>query len=659
MSAWTLVLVLAASGAAQDQAPAVTLDDYKVELKPVPKTTTFTLAFLDRATASTTVILGDDLETLGVRSLADAFRLVPGMEVQKISATESSISVRSYTAGTASSQGMLGLVNGRQVYNEFFGGVFWENLTVIPGEIKSIEVIRGPGSFFYGPNAMHGLVNIQTFTPLEYFPPEGPAPDGVFLRAEGGTYRSNFESMIFVRKEGASALKVKAAHDDISDFETSRDTRNKFLFEAAFETRPADDHRLLVTAGVSRQDFDVLIPRTLGGALPAATFRTHANDFFSQAHYVLGKDVSGDQLSLQLDWNHFDADADPDGIYVPFTVVIDTANLNVQYRFIAGAHQVTTGAGSRYATFTTDNADVSRGRHATWLAWVFAQDELTLVEKTLFLTAGVRLDQHSTAGSSVAPRLALVWQFARQEREGPPPLPRDDSIQSLRLTAGSGFRDPSLRDLWFDMPAPGGTVGGNRELKPETLKSFELGYWGRPEKSVQLEASLYYNRADRLVAFQAVAPGVFARENVGHEDAYGIETSVEVQVTTDVYAFGNYSYEIRRDRDNRYARIPGGPRNKASAGVRVQPAEGRGLGAMVWGTFFDESVFQEKANGAPLGGVPAYTLLNGKIWYPFTAGSAKGKVFLQGFNLLDRVHREHPDGQEYGLIGSVGVEIDW
>jgi hypothetical protein len=81
---------------------------------------------------------------------------------------------------------------------------------------------------------------------------------------------------------------------------------------------------------------------------------------------------------------------------------------------------------------------------------------------------------------------------------------------------------------------------------------------------------------------------------------------------------------------------------------------------MVWGTFFDESDFQEKgATATNLGGVPAYTLLNLKVWYPFKLGSAEGKVFLQGFNLLDNVHKEHPDGDAYGLIGSAGVELAW
>ena len=80
---------------------------------------------------------------------------------------------------------------------------------------------------------------------------------------------------------------------------------------------------------------------------------------------------------------------------------------------------------------------------------------------------------------------------------------------------------------------------------------------------------------------------------------------------------------------------------------------------MLWVNFFDEITFTAKTNGQHVGHVPAYALLNGKLWYPIKVGSADGKVFLQGLNLTNHVHREHPNGEEYGLIGMAGVELAW
>ena len=51
--------------------------------------------------------------------------------------------------------------------------------------------------------------------------------------------------------------------------------------------------------------------------------------------------------------------------------------------------------------------------------------------------------------------------------------------------------------------------------------------------------------------------------------------------------------------------------------------------------------------------------MNAKIWYPIRLGNADGRIFLQGFNLLDNVHREYPEAQEYGLLALAGVEIAW
>jgi iron complex outermembrane receptor protein len=58
------------------------------------------------------------------------------------------------------------LINGRQVYFDAFGEVFWQSLPVELDEIRQIEVIKGPQSALYGFNAVDGVVNIITFDPV-------------------------------------------------------------------------------------------------------------------------------------------------------------------------------------------------------------------------------------------------------------------------------------------------------------------------------------------------------------------------------------------------------------------------------------------------------------------------------------------------------------
>jgi iron complex outermembrane receptor protein len=674
-----IVLLLAAQSFQPPQDPSKAQPGVAQEepprLKPPPdeQSTTLTPTILSRSSATISVMTGADLSMLGVRSLTDALRIIPGMEVQKLSASESGVSVRSYGGPGSARQGILALSDGRQVYNEFFGGVWWESLLVSMDEIKAVEVMRGPGSFLYGPNAMHGLINIVTLSPLDYA--EGTlANRQVFFSAAAGSYSSNVEAATFVKREGNTALKVTVCHDDIDEFEKGRDTSNKLFATVRFQTKIDESQELEFSGGAGRHKFDVFFPPIFlpPVQLRTATYTTQSEEYFLKANYQLG-----DGLKVQATWSRFTAFGQPDFTYQPFHLVLDVADVDVQYSFSpVDRNHVTLGTGYRYAGFDTHDDNISDGRHSTGLGWFFVQDELTLL-KDLFVTAGARLDAHSVSGQTVAPRIAVVWEFM------PPTVIRvgDRSIvepgQSVRATAGYGYRTPGLRDLWFDMPLqpkditipglvppgtpPNVTVTGNRELKPEEIRSFELGYWGRPHRQLQAECSLYYNLYDRLFVFGPNAGSTFtdvnaSRHNVNHEDGYGIEANVEYQLTGDIYTFANYAYEIRRDRDTHQG-IPAGPRNKVNVGMRV--INEKSLSGMLWVNFFDAVEFRDKNTGASLGAVPSYALLNAKLWYPIRLGNADGRIFLQGFNLLDNVHREYPEAQEYGLLALAGVEIAW
>ena len=61
----------------------------------------------------------------------------------------------------------LALLDGRSLYQDFFGFVMWDFLPVNLNEIKQIEVIRGPASAVWGANALNGVVNVITKSPRE------------------------------------------------------------------------------------------------------------------------------------------------------------------------------------------------------------------------------------------------------------------------------------------------------------------------------------------------------------------------------------------------------------------------------------------------------------------------------------------------------------
>jgi outer membrane receptor protein involved in Fe transport len=88
------------------------------------------------------------------------------MNVIQMSARDINLTARQATSTLATSQ--LVTVDGRSVYLDFFGLVLWDLVpSPTSGEIKQIEVVRGPASVVWGANAVNGVVNIITKTPRE------------------------------------------------------------------------------------------------------------------------------------------------------------------------------------------------------------------------------------------------------------------------------------------------------------------------------------------------------------------------------------------------------------------------------------------------------------------------------------------------------------
>src|ERR1041384_7588964 len=81
-------------------------DDKRLPPPPQEQSTSLSPTILSRSSATVSVITGSDLQSLGVRSLTDALRIIPGMEVQKLSASESGVSVRSYGGPGSAPQGV-------------------------------------------------------------------------------------------------------------------------------------------------------------------------------------------------------------------------------------------------------------------------------------------------------------------------------------------------------------------------------------------------------------------------------------------------------------------------------------------------------------------------------------------------------------------------
>jgi iron complex outermembrane receptor protein len=108
--------------------------------------------------ASIYVLTNKEIMQSGVTSVAQALKLIPGMQVRQLDNNQWAITSRS-TAGRYSSK-LLVMIDGQSIYNPLFAGVYWEALNIPLYDIERIEVIRGQGGLLWGSNATNGVVNI-------------------------------------------------------------------------------------------------------------------------------------------------------------------------------------------------------------------------------------------------------------------------------------------------------------------------------------------------------------------------------------------------------------------------------------------------------------------------------------------------------------------
>jgi iron complex outermembrane recepter protein len=110
--------------------------------------------------AAVTVITAEMIRTYGIRSLADAMRLVPGMAVTHV--TGNDLRVNYHGTNILVPRRMTLLLDGVSMYRPGLSRIDWKELPVAIEDVERIEVTRGANSAAYGPNAMMAVVNVIT-----------------------------------------------------------------------------------------------------------------------------------------------------------------------------------------------------------------------------------------------------------------------------------------------------------------------------------------------------------------------------------------------------------------------------------------------------------------------------------------------------------------
>ncbi|MBL6445059.1 TonB-dependent receptor [Fulvivirga sp. 29W222] len=121
------------------------------------------------APLSSSTLTADEIVNSGATSIPEALRLVPGLIVREQANGVYDVHLRGLDNLTRYSNGAdasnlitLIMIDGRPIFNNNLGGVYWEAIPISLIDVERIEIVRGPSAPLYGPNAVAGVINIIT-----------------------------------------------------------------------------------------------------------------------------------------------------------------------------------------------------------------------------------------------------------------------------------------------------------------------------------------------------------------------------------------------------------------------------------------------------------------------------------------------------------------
>lgn len=420
-------------------------------LSPVVVTATRGAPGTRTTTASTTVLDGARLRAAGVRSVAQALRLVPGMTIARQGGPGGVTSI--FLRGGESDY-LRVLVDGVPV-NEPGGFLDAANLTT--DEVERIEIVRGPASVLYGSEAVSGVVQIFTRGGRQV----ASAARGR-ASVSAGTHETRDASISLAGIGRLGDYGVGASRHRVGGFHPFNDR-----FENTTVGALARTPRLRTTtaqASLRHTDGETRYPTEFTGEA------SDSNSLGSERKLVAGLGVTrhvGDRLELELLGSSLDVEGenddpadspgDPDG---------DT-------RFTREAWR--RGAAARATLRTSDAASVTVGADLEWqhvrtrfdafgaegtpftadrwsrAAYVQALGDLG---RALSYSAGLRWDDNEFYGRHLTYRAGAGARLPAGLR--------------LRAALGTGFKEPTLDE------ASAAALQGN-VLDPELSGSWEVG----------------------------------------------------------------------------------------------------------------------------------------------------------------------------------------
>ena len=541
--------------------------------------------------SSVTVITAAEIERNQRRSLPDVLATVPGLNVVQVGGPGGVTSV--FTRGTNPNHTKV-LIDGIDVSNPSNPNRVFDLGQLLTADVERVEVLRGPQSGLYGADALGGVISITT--------KKGAGPTKVTATVEGGSF-GTFNQTAQV---GGSTTKVNYAFSAAHFQSTNTPVTPRELLQPGQRAigNYYDNRTYSTKLGA---DLSENFSLNFVGRYTDSKLRFTSDDF-SAFPLVFPASEQSTQVQHQAFargeavWSMFDGkfknhfgiaysdlwswNFDPNNLPTSSVNKGDRTKYDWRgYVSVAPGHVVLLGLEQETERLRTDT---DKAQNINQGAYMELQSELA---KRVFLVANVRHDDNVRFGG------ATTWRVAPAVL-----LPMTET--KLKASYGTGFKAPTLTQLFVDFPSFGFTA--NRNLQPETSTGYDFGF-EQPiaNDRFRFGVTWFHNDIKNLINFNSTFT---SNENIGSATTKGAEAFVAVKVTDWLKLRANYTY-TRAINEITGAELARRPKHKTSVNVVWNPIDPLTLSATVLyvGSWQDVDRFGTAA--APFATQP-YTLVN-------------------------------------------------
>ena len=472
------------------------------------------------APSAVTVIEAHEIAAQGFRTLAQLLRHVRGFLVTDDRNYEH-VGVRGFALPGDFNGRILLLIDGHRVNEPIFGSApigleFPLDLALV----ERVEIVRGPGSALYGSNAFFAVIDVRTRRNADALELAGTSGSFDERSARATLLRGGLTLSASVFAEDGPRLRYDEFAATPSGGVTERDDERGASVFSRYE------------AGPWRLE-GVFVSRTKG--IPTGSYGTLFDHPDNETLDERGWLALGYETRAEERWE-LRARAAYDHYYYGGTYVYDESgsggdpeahnrdrtwaqwwSVEGEFTWLALPRQrLTAGLELRAETrLDQENAtgtDVFLDDHRDGrVLGVFVQDVLEL-GPALTLSTGLRLDDYTTFGATLNPRLALVATHG----EG----------ASSKLLLGTAFRPPNAYELYYESA---GSQKANPDLEPERIETLE-GVHERysADRRWRGGVSAYFNRIEDLIVLGTdPLDGELVHANVSEARGLGLELELE------------------------------------------------------------------------------------------------------------------------------------